>query len=112
MDGNGQQNLAWIGLDDVVKIINFSLENPLVSGSVNVVAPEFISNKNFCKRLARHLKRPCLFGIPKVLIQLLLGKEFSKMILGNQKIIPQKLIDYQYEFISKDFNAYLSNKKF
>ncbi len=108
--GNGKQNLAWIGLDDLVQIINFCLENPNINGPVNAVAPELITNKSFCQTLAKHLHRPCLLGIPKFIIQLLLGKELSQMILGNQKIVPLKLINNNYQFINLSYASYLEGK--
>ncbi len=110
--GSGKQHLAWVSLDDLIQITEFCLNDLTVAGPINVVAPEMITNKVFCQSLAKKLNRFCLFGIPKVLIQVLLGKEFSRMIIGNQKIIPKKLQDLNYQFIAPTFSSYLEQKKF
>ena len=43
--GSGQQPLAWIHVKDLAELIKFSIENENVTGVVNGVAPELISNQ-------------------------------------------------------------------
>lgn len=38
--GSGQQYFPWIHIEDLTRIILYSLENTKVQGAVNAVAPE------------------------------------------------------------------------
>ena len=43
--GSGQQPLAWIHVKDLAEMIKFSIEDGNVSGVLNGVAPQLITNK-------------------------------------------------------------------
>ena len=43
--GSGQQPLAWIHVKDLAEMIKFSIEDENVSGVLNGVAPQLITNK-------------------------------------------------------------------
>jgi hypothetical protein len=46
--GSGQQPLAWIHVKDLAELIKFSIENDNVTGVINGVAPQLISNQVKC----------------------------------------------------------------
>lgn len=47
--GNGMQYMPWIHIDDLVRLIIFSIGYPKVSGILNGVAPTPATNKEFSK---------------------------------------------------------------
>lgn len=47
--GHGDQYLPWIHVDDLTRAIVFAIENTDVTGVLNGVAPEIITNKRFSK---------------------------------------------------------------
>lgn len=47
--GDGKQPLPWIHIDDLCKLIKFSIENKNVSQVLNGVAPQIITNGEFTK---------------------------------------------------------------
>jgi uncharacterized protein len=96
--GHGKQGLPWIHLDDMVGLILFCLDTPSVSGAVNCVAPEPVSNDEFGRMLGRVTHRPHWFHVPAWLLQPVLG-EMSTLILTGQKAMPQKALDHGYAFI-------------
>lgn len=47
--GHGKQYLPWIHIEDLTRLILFSIENDTVQGVVNGVAPQQVTNKDFAK---------------------------------------------------------------
>jgi len=87
--GNGKQWWSWITLHDQIRAIVFALEN-LISGPVNVTAPNPVTNQEFTSALARAMHRPALFPAPALGLKIALGG-FSSEILGSKRVIPQVL---------------------
>lgn len=53
--GNGQQCMSWIHIDDLVSAIVHAVKTDSLSGPVNWVAPNPVSNKEFAQTLGRTL---------------------------------------------------------
>ncbi|STY31768.1 nucleoside-diphosphate sugar epimerase [Legionella wadsworthii] len=96
--GSGQQPLAWIDSDDLVNAIQFLISHPEITGPVNLVAPQYVSQKTFTKILAQVLKKPAFLWLPSWVIKLLLGKMGEELLLSGQTVVPQRLIEYQFDF--------------
>lgn len=43
----GNQYLPWIHMNDLIRLIMFAIENDKISGIINAVAPQTITNKDF-----------------------------------------------------------------
>lgn len=96
--GSGRQWFPWIHRDDVIGIVQFALKNSSLAGPVNVAAPDPVTMTQFCKHLARTLKRPCLpVGVPSFVLNLALG-EMAQMLITGQRAIPAKLTEAGYIF--------------
>ena len=87
--GNGNQYMSWIGLDDLLGLILLAIANKSISGPVNAVSPNPITNAGFTTALGKVLSRPTKFSIPKSMIKLPLGEELSNAaILSSTRVIP------------------------
>lgn len=95
--GNGKQWMSWIHIQDMVNIIKYCIDNPLVVGAINCCAPNAVTNKEFSQTLAHVLSRPCMMITPSFFLKFILG-ERSELLLGSQNIYPEKLQVYGYEF--------------
>ena len=95
--GNGKQWWSWITLHDQLRAIQFVLENPEISGPVNLISPNPVTNQEFTSALARALRRPALFPAPAFALKLALGG-FSTEILGSKKVLPAALQDAGFTF--------------
>ncbi len=95
--GNGRQWFPWIHLDDVIAAIDFLRSQPEQKGIYNFCAPETVTNREFARRLGRHLQRPSFFPAPGPFMRLLLG-EVSAVLLGSQRILPQRLLTSGFPF--------------
>ncbi|MCD9024042.1 TIGR01777 family oxidoreductase [Cohnella silvisoli] len=95
--GNGKQGLPWIHLQDMVSLILFCLDNPAISGPVNAVAPDPVSNDEFGRILGKVTRRPHWFPVPAVLLRSILG-EMSTLVLFGQKAMPRKALEHGFVF--------------
>ncbi|MBE9373183.1 TIGR01777 family protein [Saccharopolyspora sp. HNM0983] len=88
--GDGTQFMPWISLDDHVAAVRFLLENPDLSGPVNLTGPAPVTNAEFTRALAEVLGRPAPWVVPAFAIRAALG-EMSVMLLGGQRALPTVL---------------------
>ena len=95
--GSGKQWMPWIHVDDLVKLIEFSIDNESLSGPVNAVAPGLVRNSEFTKALASELNRPAFIPVPKFGLKIALG-EFADELLVSRKVVPAKLTESNFEF--------------
>ncbi|HUO34648.1 MAG TPA: TIGR01777 family oxidoreductase [Candidatus Acidoferrum sp.] len=96
--GSGKQWMPWIAIEDVVEIVNRAIENSLLRGPLNVVAPYPVRNEDFTRALARVLHRPSLFPAPALALRMLLGEMADGLLLASQRAIPKKLTEAGYPF--------------
>ena len=104
---HGKQWMSWISLHDVVGALYFALFAKELSGPVNAVAPNAVSNKNFSKILAKVLRRPCIFRIPAMLLKLMYGEMAEETVLSGQNVIPTKLQTLRYPFMHQELEVAL-----
>ncbi|MFH1977384.1 MAG: TIGR01777 family oxidoreductase [Pseudomonadota bacterium] len=106
--GNGRQWFPWIHIEDLISAIMFVLENKAVNGPLNFTAPESTRNIELVKTIAGILHRPAFMPAPSFMIRLILG-EFGSSVLASQRVIPDKLLKYGFEFKYPDIRSAVSN---
>lgn len=89
--------ISWIHITDMVKIINFCIDNEHVSGPINCSSPKPISSKDFGIAMKQTTNSIFLFPIPKIILRLVLG-EASVVLLQSQYTLPAKLMKCGFEF--------------
>jgi uncharacterized protein (TIGR01777 family) len=85
--GSGKHWMSWIHLDDLAALFQFALVKP-VSGAVNGVAPNPVTNAEFTRTLAAAVHRPAIFPVPGFALRLLFG-EMSEILLASQRAAPK-----------------------
>ncbi|MGD9991286.1 TIGR01777 family oxidoreductase [Pseudonocardia sp.] len=95
--GNGRQYMSWVSLDDEVGAIRFAVENPDLSGPVNVTGPTPVTNREMTRALATALGRPAPFVVPGFAIKTVLGEMGEEMLLFGQRAVPTALLDAGYQ---------------
>ncbi|WP_010097180.1 TIGR01777 family oxidoreductase [Ornithinibacillus scapharcae] len=95
--GKGEQWTSWIHIDDVVELLVFAIQNPKITGVLNVTAPKPIRNKDFNQILANTLNRPYWFPTPSLLIRVATG-EMSQLVLKGQYVLPNKALENGFTF--------------
>ena len=104
--GNGKQFWSCISLNDQVRALLHLIENEKISGGVNLVMPEAVTNKEFVKTLGKIMKRPTIFSVPAIALKIALG-EFSSEVLGSIKVAPSKLIVNDFQFDESNLTSAL-----
>ena len=95
---NGKQFMPWIHISDLCELFITAIENKDMQGVFNAVSPEHITNKEFSISLAHRLKKQIwLPNIPKIIIQLLLGK-MSVIITNGSRVSSKKILDQGFNF--------------
>jgi uncharacterized protein (TIGR01777 family) len=96
--GDGRQWWPWVSVRDVVGAIQHVLNHESLSGPVNTVAPNPVSNAEFTRVLASVLKRPALFPMPAFAVRIIFGEMGEELFLGSQRVEPAKLASSGYQF--------------
>jgi uncharacterized protein (TIGR01777 family) len=97
--GNGNQYMSWIGLDDLLGQILYVIADESISGPVNAVSPNPVTNTDFTTTLGTVLSRPTILSMPESIIKLVLGEELANAaILSSTRVIPKRLIKIGYKF--------------
>ncbi|HET6371526.1 MAG TPA: TIGR01777 family oxidoreductase [Nitrospiria bacterium] len=96
--GSGGQYMSWVSIDDVVGVIQHAIKTETLSGPVNVVAPEPVTNEDFTKTLGRVLGRPTFFPIPAFAARLAFGEMADELLLASTRVEPLKLQKSGYPF--------------
>lgn len=105
--GSGQQWMSWITLEDTVAILQLALENGNISGPLNVISPQPVTNADFTKALATALHRPALFPAPAFALRLLLGEMADALLLSSQRALPAQLQKLNYAFLHSELSSAL-----
>lgn len=107
--GSGKQWMSWIALADVVGAIKFALTNNSLTGPVNFVAPNPVTNAEFTKTLGKALSRPAIFPIPAFGLRLLFGEMADALLLSSQRVNPERLQTSGYQFRFSQLTAALQD---
>lgn len=89
--GDGEQFMSWIALDDAVGALHHLLYAGEMSGPVNLVAPNPVSNREFTATLGKVLRRPTLAPVPAAAIRLIFGELGERLLLEGQRVLPSRL---------------------
>jgi uncharacterized protein (TIGR01777 family) len=104
--GSGRQWVSWISLQDEVAAIVHLLSAD-VSGPVNLVGPEPVTNRAYTQALGKALHRPTLpVGVPAPVLRIALG-EFAGEVLGGQRLVPRVLVGSGFAFAHEDLASAL-----
>ncbi len=94
--GSGRQWMSWIHIDDLVGLLALGLA-PGLSGPVNAVSPNPVTNAEFTRGLAAALHRPAIFPVPALAVRLLFG-QMADVVLTSQRVVPKAAADFGYSF--------------
>ena len=88
--GDGRQWMSWVDCDDVIRAIEWAIENPAVRGDYNITSPEPVRNRDFARVLGRVMHRPSVLPAPAFALRLLFGEMAEEVLLGGQRAVPAR----------------------
>jgi uncharacterized protein (TIGR01777 family) len=83
----GAQWMSWIHRRDLVRMIQWLLQDAASDGPCNGTAPEPVRQRDFAKLLAQAVHRPAVIPTPALALKLAVG-EMADMLVQGQKVLP------------------------
>jgi uncharacterized protein len=105
--GSGRQWWSWVAIDDVVAAYLHALDRPL-EGVYNIVAPA-VTNHDFTRALGAALHRPTVLPLPGFAVKLVWGQMGEEMLLGGQRVVPERLPEAGFTFAHPEIRAALEH---
>ena len=105
---DGTSCFSWIHIKDLIKVFNFIISKPDVSGIYNVTSPKPIQQKYFGRALARALKKPFIVPLFEWQLKLLFGSG-SRVLTQSVSVFPRRLIDEGFEFDFPEIESAMSD---
>jgi len=96
--GSGKQYWSWISIDDVIGAIHQALTHDALSGPVNAVSPQPLTNREFTKTLGRVIRRPTFAPLPAFAARCLFGEMADALFLASARVVPRRLEQSGFEF--------------
>lgn len=110
--GTGLQYVSWVAIQDLLRIIDFCIQQNDMAGPVNAVSPHPETNGEFTRTLAEVIHRPAFFKVPEFMVKAIFGEMGEETLLTSEKVIPQKLMEkgfeYNYPFLEHAIKHMLS----
>ena len=96
--GSGKQWMSWIAIDDLVRAVSWIIDHPEISGPVNMVSPNPVTNAEFTKTLGTALHRPAILPMPAPALRAIFGAMADETLLASQRAYPFVLQGAGFEF--------------
>jgi len=98
--GSGRQFVPWIHEGDYARAVEFLIDREDLSGPVNMVAPNPVTNREFMAALRWAWDVPN--GLPAPSLAIRLGAIFMRtepeLVLQSCRVVPGRLLDAGFEF--------------
>lgn len=95
--GSGKQWVSWIHAEDAARAILHAIEFEELSGPINTVSPNAKRMRDFGKTIGKTFSRPHYIPVPSFALKIALGEK-SILILEGQYVVPEKLLQTNFEF--------------
>lgn len=96
--GSGRQWMSWISIEDYPRVVSMLLGTDAISGPVNIVSPNPVTNAEFSRTLGRVVGRPTFIPVPKIALELALGEMAQDTVLASQRVVPRRLLEAGFEY--------------
>lgn len=100
--GDGKQYVSWVDIRDIVSITHFIINEPTISGPVNLVSPHPATNYEFTKALGKVLNKPTIMRMPAFVARTVFGQMGSELVLSSTRVMPKVLTDKGYSFVAEN----------
>lgn len=100
--GGSKQKISWISQEDAIAAISFLLENPHISGAVNLTSGDLIPSSDYYSLITQKYELTRFLPLPRQILKLLLGTELCMHLIMHSQATPAKLM--QAGFLFKDIS--------
>lgn len=102
--GDGRQWLSWIHIDDLVRLLTMTLDDPRADGILNAVGPAPARQADVAAAIGAALGRRSWLRVPARLVRLLMRSQ-SILPLGSRRIAPARAVEFGFQFAWPDLQA-------
>jgi uncharacterized protein len=97
---NGRQFVSWIHEDDFCRAVEWLITHDVLSGAVNVAAPNPVTNAEMMKIFRETCGMPVGFPAAKWMLEI--GAFFlrteTELIIKSRRVIPRRLMESGFTF--------------
>jgi uncharacterized protein (TIGR01777 family) len=86
--GSGKQWISWIDRDDLLRMVEWTIDRPDPAGVYNVTAPDPMRNRDLIRTLAQVLHRPAFLPTPGFVLRIALGEMAGALLLSSARVLP------------------------
>lgn len=108
--GSGDQYMSWIAIEDLIGAIHHLMFQEDVSGAVNAVSPNPMTNEAFSSTLGKVLHRPTVMSMPSTMAKAAFGEMAEALILTGARVKPKVLQDAGFRFLYPDMDLALRHE--
>lgn len=96
--GSGRQRMSWIWMNDLLRAIDWLIKHENLSGAFNFASPDFVTQRQFIKSLAKKLHRPVFLRLPASLLKFFMRQMARELLLVDLVTAPERLIESGFIF--------------
>ena len=98
--GDGDRQVNWIAIDDLVGAIYQALHDERLNGPINALAPNPVTSRELAQTLGRVLRRPAVVPMPDSAVGPLLGKAGRELLSTSGRATPDGLdrVGFRFDF--------------
>jgi uncharacterized protein (TIGR01777 family) len=100
--GDGRQWVSWVHWRDVVDAVDFAIGTPALEGPYNVVAPNPVRMESLAGTIALVKNTHSRMKVPRFVLELVLGKERTEVLLTGQRASSKKIEEAGFGFSYPD----------
>jgi NAD dependent epimerase/dehydratase family enzyme len=89
--------MSCIEVDDLASMVMVCLHDDSISGPMNAVMPEPVTNAEFTKAVSRAVHRPAFLPAPAFALRLMLG-DLSHLLLDSQRVVPVRFTGHGFRY--------------
>jgi uncharacterized protein (TIGR01777 family) len=95
--GSGRQWTSWIHIDDLIRMIIESCQQPDWSGPFNAASPFPVRNAELTRALAACVGRPAILPVPRLALWTLYG-EMADALTASIRMRPAKALGHGFQY--------------
>ncbi len=96
--GGGAQRWSWVSIDDVVGAVEHVLHTEALSGAMNVVSPEVVTQREFARVVREVVGMPLGVPSPRWMVRAAMG-EMGDVLLRDNAASAEKLMASGFGFV-------------
>lgn len=103
---SGKAWMSWIHIQDMIRALLFAAQHQDFEGVMNCTTPNWVSNRELSRSLARIRGVPHLGFVPKLALLMVLG-EATEALLASLRVYPRRLLEAGFHFEYPDLEMAL-----